>query len=221
LLWGVAVDLLAREPDIGVLYVHTTDYPMHMWPPEAPESKQHLAALDELLGEAVEAAPDAAFYLTADHGMNGKRRCWDLARACFERGLVLRFALSAERDRYVKHHRTFGGTAWVWLAAPADRARAREILLGLAGVEEVLDREEAARRHHLFPERIGDLMVTGDRETVFGELTASCEELPDTYRSHGSVHEAEVPLVVFDPHDGSPPRESFQSNRDLVRHLYR
>ena len=46
------------------MYVHTTDYPMHNWPPEAAESIEHLARLDELLGEAAAAAPDAAFLLT-------------------------------------------------------------------------------------------------------------------------------------------------------------
>ena len=95
---------------------------MHTWPPSAPESKEHLAKLDAVIGRAVAAAPDAAFLITADHGMNAKTRCWDLARACKNRGLELRFALSAERDKYVKHHRTFGGTAWVWLKSPDDAA---------------------------------------------------------------------------------------------------
>ncbi len=51
-LWTVAVDLLRTRPDLGVLYVHTTDYPMHRWAPEASESLAHLARLDALLGEA-------------------------------------------------------------------------------------------------------------------------------------------------------------------------
>ena len=66
------------------------------------------------------AAPDAAFLITADHGLNAKTRCWDLAKACKKRGLELRFAFSAERDQYVKHHRNLGGAAWVWLKSPAD-----------------------------------------------------------------------------------------------------
>jgi phosphonoacetate hydrolase len=222
-LWRVAVDLLQTRPDIGLVYVHTTDYPMHMWPAEAPESRAHLKELDRLLGLARAAAPDAAFYLTADHGMNGKTRCWDLAKACAERGLALRFALSAERDRYVKHHRTFGGTAWVWLASPADRERARDVILSLRGIEEVLDRDVAAQRFHLLPERIGDLMVTGDRDTVFGELpgASESEELAPGYRSHGSLHEARVPLVAYDPHGGHPPADAYRANADLVRHLFR
>ena len=42
-LWEVAIDILKHRPDIGLLYVHTTDYPMHTWVREAAESKEHLA----------------------------------------------------------------------------------------------------------------------------------------------------------------------------------
>jgi phosphonoacetate hydrolase len=122
-----------------------------------------------VLGEARDAAPEAAFLLTADHGMNFKRFCWDLARVSATRGLPLRCVVSAERDRYLRHHRGFGGTAWVWLRRPEDVGRAIEILRGLPGVEEVLSRDEAAARFRLMPERIGELMVLGDRDTVFGE----------------------------------------------------
>src|ERR1700759_1765951 len=93
-IFEAALNLLADRPDIGVIYVHTTDYPMHMWPPEAPESKRHLAMVDGLLGEIAAAAPEAAMLLTADHGMNHKTRCWDLERACANRGLKLRAAIS-------------------------------------------------------------------------------------------------------------------------------
>jgi phosphonoacetate hydrolase len=77
-LLKAAVWILRNRPEIRLLYVHTTDYPMHMWPPEASESKRHLATLDAHFGEIAAAAPDAAILLTADHGMNHKSRCWDL-----------------------------------------------------------------------------------------------------------------------------------------------
>jgi len=220
-LWEVAIDLLRNRRDLGVLYVHTTDYPMHTWPPAAPESKEHLAKLDALLGRALTAAPDAAFLITADHGLNAKTRCWDLARACKNRGLDLRYALSAERDRYVKHHRTFGGTAWVWLRSPGDAARATGIIRGLPGVEAVLSRAEASRRFHLMPERIGELVVLGDKETVFGEAEQELEILPSSFRTHGSLHESDVPLIIYNASGKLPRTDQLLHNFDLARNLYR
>ncbi|MDP1611258.1 MAG: alkaline phosphatase family protein [Sulfuritalea sp.] len=215
-LWQVAIDLLKTRPDIGVIYVHTTDYPMHAWAPEREESREHLARLDALIGEAAEAAPDAAFFLTADHGMNYKTRCWDLDKALRARGAALRFALSAEKDRYIKHHRTFGGTAYVWLNAPEGGPAIREQILALEGIEAVRTREEAARDFDLMPERIGDLVVTGDRETVFGELAGDREDLEAGYRSHGSLHESDVPLIIYNWRGELPAAECFRRNADLL-----
>src|SRR6202008_188328 len=85
-LWTVAAVLLRPRPDIGVLYVHTTDYPMHMWAPDREESQEPLLRLDQLIGEAAAALAHAAFFLTAAHGMNYKKRCWDLEKALGARG---------------------------------------------------------------------------------------------------------------------------------------
>jgi phosphonoacetate hydrolase len=218
-LWEVAIDLLKHRSDIGLLYVHTTDFPMHTWAPRERESKEHLLKLDGLLAEARDAARDAAFLLTADHGMNYKTRCWDLAKACHELGSAVRFALSAEKDRYVKHHRTFGGAAWVWLNAPEDEQRVCHVIKNLAGVEAVLPRRDAAERYGLMPARIGELAVFGDAQTVFGELTGPMEELERGYRSHGSLHESEIPLIIYNSSVKLPGPESFTANLDLTRHI--
>jgi phosphonoacetate hydrolase len=220
-LWEAAIDLLKTRRDLRILYVHTTDYPKHTWPPDAPESREHLARLDALMGRAVAAAPDAAFLITADHGMNSKTRCWDLERACKNRGLELRFALSAERDRYVKHHRTFGGTGWAWLKSPADASSAMRIIGSLKGVEAVLTRDEAARRFHNMPDRIGELVVLGDKDTVFGELETESEDLPPSFRTHGSLHESEVPLVIYNASGKLPPVDDVRYNFDLTKSLFR
>jgi phosphonoacetate hydrolase len=219
-LWEVAVDLLATQPDLDFLYVHTTDYPMHAWPPGDPRTIAHLRRLDELIGEAVAAAPDAAFFATADHGMNGKKLVYDLAQALANRHAPVRFALSAEKDRYVKHHRTFGGTAWIWLNHPAEESNVAQTLSSLPGVETVLRREEAASRFHLNPDRIGDLVALGDPDTVFGELPtgSESEQLPAEYRTHGSLYEQKVPLFAFN--NGDYPYATQPShNKDLLAPL--
>jgi phosphonoacetate hydrolase len=219
-LMTAAIDLLKTRPDLGCLYIHTTDYPMHTWPPEAPESKDHLARLDQLLGEAAAAAPDAAFLLTADHGMNHKSRCWDLEKVCAARGAPIRIAISVDRDKYMKHHRGYGGVAWVYCKSVRDVDRVARVLSGIAGVERVLTRREAAQRFHLMASRIGDLAVLGDRDTVFGELDTESEALPAEYRAHGSLHEVPVPLVIYNC-DARLSADDFRFNRDLARWAYR
>jgi phosphonoacetate hydrolase len=218
-LWKAAVDLLSTRSDLDLIYVHTTDFPMHAWEPGQTSSTEHLGRLDELIDEAVNVSGDVALYATADHGMNNKTRVWDIKTACAQRGVPVRFALSAERDRYVKHHRTFGGTAWVWVDRPEDLDAVMGTVAKLTGVEEVMPREEAARRFRLNPDRIGDLVVLGDRNTVFGDLTNTegIESLPATYRSHGSRHEQTVPLIAFNT--PAPYRRPPQANKDLLSPL--
>ena len=65
--------------------------------------------------------------------MNAKRRCYDLARALAAAGRPILFAMSAERDPYVRHHRTFGGTAYVWLEKPGDAEGVEMALRELRG----------------------------------------------------------------------------------------
>lgn len=219
-LFAAAIDLLKTRRDLGCLYVHTTDYPMHTWPPEAPESKEHLARLDQLFGEAAAAAPDAMFLLTADHAMNHKSRCWDLEKACVKRGAPIRIAISVDRDKYLKHHRGYGGIAWVYCSASKEIDRVSGIISGLPGVEAVLTRSEAAKRFHLMPSRIGDLVVLGDRDTVFGELDAESEPLPPEYRAHGSLHELDIPLIIYNS-ETHLAAEDFEYNWHLAHWLYR
>jgi len=60
-----------------------------------------------------------------------------------------------------------------------------------------MSRSEAAAKYHLMPSRIGDLVILADKHTVFGDLENNeQEELPTTYRSHGSVYELAVPVFI-------------------------
>jgi hypothetical protein len=66
----------------------------------------------------------------------------------------------------------------VWLNSPADAPEVRERILQLEGIEALRTRQETAREFDLMPERIGELVVTGDKDTVFGELAGDFEISP-------------------------------------------
>ncbi len=220
-LFEAALDLLRERKDLGLVYVHTTDYPMHAWAPDSKESLEHLATLDGLIGRMVDEFPDIAFFATSDHGMNAKKRCWDLSRAMEARGRPLRFVLSPERDYYLRHHRNFTGCAWVWLREEADREEAGRILSGLEGVESVEEGSSAAERFHQDIAALGDLVVHGDADTMFGDMETEFEELGEGYRAHGSLHEMELPLIVWNYGAGPPPGHRFDFNKDLASFLFK
>ncbi len=220
-IWDVAADMLKNLPDIGLFYVHTTDYPMHAWDEKAPESLEHLRELDKRIGKARDNDPQAAFLFTADHGMNPKSRCYDLKKICKDAGCPIRFALSPERDYYVAHHRNFTGCSWLWLIRKSDRNAVRNILLGLEGVERVADSADIARQFSTDESRLGDLVVFGDRVTMFGEMDFSRKSLPNEYRAHGSLHEMDVPLIIYNYRHTLPRESFFTHNLDLTRFLLR
>lgn len=219
-LWEVAISLLRERTDMDLLYVHITDYPMHAWGPEQAQSREHLERVDDLIGQAVAAAPDAAFLATADHGMNYKKQCWDLTRVLEEAGCPARFVLSPERDYYIVHHRNFTGCAWLWLNREEDRSETVDIITRLPGVEEVIDRDTAVSRFNLVPSHIGDLVVLGDRDTMFGDMDTPHEELPPDYRAHGSLHEMRLPLLIWNLEGDILSEGDFEVNLDLTRYLY-
>ncbi len=218
-LWTIALDILRNRPDIRLIYIHTTDYPMHKWATQDPRSLEHLARLDELLGAASNAAPDALFLITADHGMNPKKKCIDLLKTCALNSVHLRFAVSPVADRLTEHHRGFGGVSYVYVRSNEELAAARSFLAKLPGVDSVLTRHEAAGLYHLMPERVGDLVVLADKETVFGDLQETEEELAAGYRNHGSLYEEDIPLIAYGYTGKGPSQDEMQMNFDLTRWL--
>ncbi len=219
-LWKVAIDLLENQPDIGLIYVHTTDYTMHRWGPDEEESLKHLSTLDHFIGEAARVAPEATLLVTADHGMNAKKRCLDLRKMCLEAELPVLFALSPVADRLLQHHAGHGGVSYVYVDEAGDRQDVLDFISTLPGVEEVLSREVAAARYHLPIDRIGDIVVGGDKDTVFGNLAEESEELPGGYRNHGSHHEEEVPIIAWNLPDELVRPEEVEYNFDITRLVF-
>jgi phosphonoacetate hydrolase len=191
-LWLLeALRVVMREQDPGLVYCSTTDGVMHRHAPEDEESVRHVEGLDARLGRILEDRPDREVYITADHGMSAKKRGVDLQQVLARAGIASR-ALPIIRDRYVAHHQNLGGAAYVYLERPEQAAEAVQALRECPGVEEVHTREEAERELDLMPARIGDLVVLGEADTVFGEFPETPIEV--RVRTHGSRHESIVPL---------------------------
>ncbi|MHB0878081.1 MAG: alkaline phosphatase family protein [Anaerolineae bacterium] len=206
-----ALRLVLRERDPDVAYCSTTDGVMHHHAPTDEESLRHVEALDHLLGEIVDDEPNREVYLTADHGMTAKHRGVDLGRALAAVHIRAR-ALPVIKDRYVAHHQNLGGASYVYLQRPAALADALALLRQTAGVEAAYPREEAATRFDLMPERIGDIFVLADLDTVFGRFP-ECEAEVNV-RTHGSLHERAVPILAY-----GGERRQYRLTADLVSGL--
>ena len=64
-------------------------------------------------------------------------------------------------------------------------------------------------------DRIGDVVVTGERDVVFGDRTEV--EMPPGLRTHGSSRERQVPLFGY---NGDFAGFSFEENRDVGRYVF-
>ena len=60
--------IMSRRP-ADLVYITTTDYAMHTYGPDEPESQLNMSILDDAIGELVETHPDVTLLMTADHGM--------------------------------------------------------------------------------------------------------------------------------------------------------
>ncbi len=65
-----------QSPDL--IYLTTTDYVTHKFPPKAEESKWNINRIDCLIGELLNVEPDIELVVTTDHGINPKTRALDL-----------------------------------------------------------------------------------------------------------------------------------------------
>ena len=204
--------VLAQE-NYDLVYLTTTDYAMHTYAPDQPESSDHLALLDRAVGLLMESLPDAEILITADHGMSAKSRLLHLPAELDRHGIQAR-AVPIIKDQYTVHHSNLGGCIYLYLDE-RDQERALGILNNLDGVDQALDREAAARRFRLMGSRIGDIMVLGAADVVFGnpaEVT-----MPGSLRSHGSLYEEMVPVIGYGGDFGG---FDFLENKDLGRYVF-
>ncbi|HYN12111.1 MAG TPA: phosphonoacetate hydrolase [Burkholderiales bacterium] len=197
-VFAAGVKLMERDrPDL--MYLSTTDYVQHKAAPGTPAANAFYAMMDRYLARLD--ALGATIALTADHGMNAKHRADGSPDVIYlQDALDGWLGTGAARvilpitDPYVVHHGALGSFATVYVKA---NENLKKKISALPGIELVLDREEAARRFELPPDRIGDLVVVSTRHVVIGTSKArhDLSGLNEPLRSHGGVSEQRVPLL--------------------------
>jgi phosphonoacetate hydrolase len=204
--------LLKREA-MDIVYLSTTDYMMHTHPAESAASLEHLHTLDKMLGEIAGDHPALEIYLTADHGMNAKTTAVDPVRLLREQK-VEAAAAPLISDNHKAHHQDLGGSYYIFLARKSDTRRAIEVLRQAPEVEDAYAGDEAARLFRLKRDRIGDLFLLARKHMAFGDLETLRK--PVHVRTHGSRHEAAVPVAVL---GRKINLEALEYNLDLTRNL--
>jgi phosphonoacetate hydrolase len=196
------VKLMERErPDL--MYLSTTDYIQHKAAPGTPVANQFYAMIDRNLARLDELG--ATLVLTADHGMNAKHGADGRPNVIYLQDMLDSWlgkdkarVILPITDPYVVHHGALGSFALVYVSGTGEQRELKERIAAIPGIESVLTRAEAAARFELPPDRIGDLVVVSQRDTVIGTSRDrhDLSGLDVPLRSHGGTSEQKVPLLV-------------------------
>lgn len=185
-----------------LMYLSTTDCVQHRYAPGTPQSNEFFRLLDPWLKRI--AACGVTLILTADHGMNPKTDAEGTPNITFLLPILENtFGIGHARivlpitDPYIAHHGSLGSFAAIYLEDTSDLQHAKELLRSLPGVEEVLEREEACVCFDLPWDRTGDLVVVSAGDWVLGRDPEhhDLSLLLTPLRSHGGIHEWDVPLL--------------------------
>lgn len=194
---------LLSTRSLDLVYLTTTDFVQHKYAPGHPVANEFLRKIDEQFGALDRMG--VILGITADHGMRDKTNADGTPKVLFaesilgDAGIPSRVILPIA-DPYTVHHGSLGGYGTIHVAEN-DVPRAIDILKALPGIESVLTRDEAAALYQLPPEKLGELVVLADADSVIGRYPEwhELDKVKEGLRSHGCLHEVEVPLIVNRP----------------------
>jgi phosphonoacetate hydrolase len=200
------IKLLEMAPR-DLMYLSLTDYVQHKYAPGESEARRFYQALDQRFGRLE--ALGAVLALTADHGMNDKSDAQGQPKVIWLQDLLdERFGKDDVKvvcpitDAFVAHHGALGGFVRVWLRGRATAQQVMAALVGLPGLESVLDKVTACALHDLPADREADVVVISSANTCVGARRADHDLsglAGHRLRTHGGVSEAKVPFILSVP----------------------
>ena len=188
------------NPDI--MYLSTTDFIQHKYAPGDEVANSFYAMFDRYIGQLN--INNNSIIVTADHGMQPKSRSDGSPNAIFLQDILdeklgkdISKIILPITDPYVVHHGALGSFATVYLD---DKSKIHDAIAEIKKIEDievVLTNEEACNQYDLPRDRMGDIICMSSKNSTIGsaEKAHDLSKLKEPLRSHGGLHEREVPFI--------------------------
>ena len=189
------------KPDI--MYLSTTDYIQHKYAPGNEVANKFYSMFDKYIGQLDELG--ATIIITADHGMKPKSKEDGSPNAIFlQDHLDDKFNKDKTKvilpitDPYVVHHGALGSFATIYLEDKNDLEDVMMEIKKIKDIEVVLNKEEGCSQYNLPKDRMGDIICMSSEFMTIGSSKDkhNLSGLNEPLRSHGGLHEREVPFIV-------------------------
>ena len=189
------------KPDI--MYLSTTDYIQHKYAPGHEVANKFYSMFDKYIGQLDELG--ATIIITADHGMKPKSKEDGSPNAIFlQDHLDDKFNKNKTKvilpitDPYVVHHGALGSFATIYLEDKNDLEDVMKEIKKIKDIEVVLNKEEGCSQYNLPKDRMGDIICMSSEFMTIGSSKDkhNLSGLNEPLRSHGGLHEREVPFIV-------------------------
>ena len=188
------------NPDI--MYLSTTDFIQHKYAPGDEVANAFYAMFDRYIGQLN--VNNNSIIVTADHGMQPKSRSDGSPNAIFLQDILdealgknIAKVILPITDPYVVHHGALGSFATIYLSDKSKINDAIEEINKIEDIEVVLTNKEGCAQYDLPTDRMGDIICMSSQNSTIGsaEKAHDLSKLKEPLRSHGGLHEREVPFI--------------------------
>ena len=193
---------ILNEFNPNIMYLSTTDFIQHKYAPGDEVANAFYAMFDRYIGQLN--VNNNSIIVTADHGMQPKSRSDGSPNAIFLQDILdetlgknISKVILPITDPYVVHHGALGSFATVYLSDKSKINDAIEEINKIEDIEVVLTNKEGCAQYDLPTDRMGDIICMSSKNSTIGsaEKAHDLSKLKEPLRSHGGLHEREVPFI--------------------------
>ena len=188
------------KPDI--MYLSTTDFIQHKYAPGDEVANTFYAMFDKYIGQLN--INNNSIIITADHGMQPKSKADGSPNAIYLQDILdeklgnkVSKVILPITDPYVVHHGALGSFATIYLKDKTKIDEAMEEIKKIQDIEVVVTNEVGCKEYDLPNDRMGDIICMSSQYMTIGssESAHDLSKLKEPLRSHGGLHEREVPFI--------------------------